>query len=355
MPLTSPDHKGIIANGRLMASALYPLLTNQALKLHSVLRAASRAENAAFPTFITLELPVPAADGAHGQGALGRLARFFNGRGAPAKTDYLRFINTLPSGATLALAGPEPLESPHFQAVLFQADARSLDVEISTCGRRLDECAPVIYGLGVARVRLSIFGPESVHNDVVGSSRSFKDAVRGSLALAGLRDSTTRPSLVVDLRPVPASFGRFEEMVECALVIGADLVIMHYPMLQGSPSPADAASCADELSRLRRRYRTAPLRFFPDLAGGDAERFILGDMLSVGPARCSHPWRGVRVDTDGKITICDSYAIGDLRTDSLESVYNCEAARSLRRNIKRGLLPGCQKCVGRFQSEDALR
>ena len=351
--------------GKGIFDVVYPAISRKALKVRAAIKARSRSEIAAPPTLVTMELEGGAAangDGGEGAGAgRGILERFFKGVRLPSRADWLRAVDEVPAGSTLRLAGGEPLMSPHLEAVLFQADCRCLETEIVTNGARLVEHAPVIYGLGVARVRLVFCGSE----EAASSPDAFENAVRGALALKGLRYGTTRPVLVVHLVTQAGAGGWIAGMVERALAMGGDQVVIHYPRAQGdSPGEGPAREGAkggsagaanralmQELDEVRKQRRRGAVRFFPPLGRVQAERYCLGHPVSPGPRKCLVPWRSMTIGADGRARLCGRQAVGDIRESFLADIYNGEAARAFRRKIKLETLPECAGCARRFGDE----
>jgi len=235
--------------------------------------------------------------------------------------------------------------------ILFEADRRGIDVEIVTPGARLEECAPVIYGLGVSRLRLVLYGPEEVHNRTTGDARAFESSVRGALAMRGLRCGTARPTLVVDVVTSAESVPSAAETVECALAMGADGVVLHWPCAGEGVLDVGAVLM---LSRARTKWRGETVRFFPDLGEDELRRYYGGEALSVGPKRCLVPWRSVTVGADGKVRFCGT-TVGDVGGEALADVCNSEAARLLRRELKKGPAAECAGCPGRFGDEGLVR
>jgi radical SAM protein with 4Fe4S-binding SPASM domain len=66
--------------------------------------------------------------------------------------------------------------------------------------------------------------------------------------------------------------------------------------------------------------------------------------------RCAIPWFQANIDYNGDVSFCadyPDYVLGNLKDDSLMSIFNNERAQKFRRTLKnteRGLFPGCVRC-----------
>lgn len=343
-----------------LASTIYPLITQRTQRVRAALRARSYSEVAPSPTLVTIELD-GSGSGQQGPESSGAtLRRFFRGVGQPSRSEWLRIVDEIPQTATLRFSGGEPLKSPHLEPLLFEADSRGLEVEIVTDGRALEEHAPVVYGLGVARVRLVFFGLEDAHNRVVGDPRAFEKAVRGALALKGLKYGTSRPRLIIHLVVRPCETGWVTSMVECSQAVGADEIVVQLPKCR---TEQERKSCrgvrielhVEELRAVEQRWRKASVRFFPDLPVEQAEQYILGDAERFGPRRCVAPWNSATISESGVVHLCGAEPIGDVRGTLLHSIYNGETARAFRRALRTQAQSRCSGCIKRFGDEDFAR
>jgi hypothetical protein len=354
------DGKEAVESVRSVASTMYPLITQRTQRVRAALRARSFSEVAPSPTMVTIEL-----DGCNGRtvqadSGTGTLQRFFSGVGHPSRSEWLRIVDEVPQTATLRFSGGEPLMSPHLEALLFEADSRGLDVEIVTDGRALEEHAPVVYGLGVARVRLVFFGLEDGHNRTVGDPRAFEKAVRGALALRGLKYGTSRPHLIIHLVVKPCETGWVTSMVECSQAIGADEIVVQLPTCSTEQERKGCRGVrielhVEELKAIGQRWRKGSVVFFPALAPDRVERYILGDMDTISPKRCLVPWTNATISANGLVCLCSAEPIGDVRGALFGAIYNGEAARSFRRALGSNTPARCGQCLRRFGDEDFRR
>lgn len=62
--------------------------------------------------------------------------------------------------------------------------------------------------------------------------------------------------------------------------------------------------------------------------------------------RCLFVWHSTNIDADGTVVPCQYYplAMGNIRDQSLADIWNGERYKAFRREIRRGLFPGCARC-----------
>ena len=345
---------------------LRPAISQKALMLKSALRAHSGAQTAAPPSIVTLALSGGVEAGGRQDASLpdSRLSQ----------SDWVRLVRETPAGARVKVGGLDAITSPHFEAVLFEADRRSLDLEVVTAGIGLEDAAPIAFGLGASTLRVVLFGPEATHNRLAGSPRAFETAARGVLALRGLRCAAARPAIVADVTIAEENRAGIAETVECALSMGADKVVVRHappsavscPAVSkdsaGSDSQSDEAHAGEDaastlmkqLAAVRKRTLQGSLKILPELTEEEMRRFYGGEAASMGPKRCLAPWLTVRVGPDGTAAFCTGQSLGSVRDAAIEDVFNCEKARALRRALRHALAPGCCCCAGRFTGGETL-
>lgn len=343
---------------------IYPTISKVALRCRGTITATSGREVAPPPSIVMFDLPVESSDTPGPSRARTVRWRTDNSSdGGPAReVDWVGLIASVPSGARLLLSGRNALQYGKLDKLLLEADRRGLNVSVDTTGSRLEELAPVLYGLDVDTVALSLYGPEDIHNGVTGSNCAFEDAVRGALALKVLSSETPRPALVVRIDISPENHFRLVEAVECAVAIGADKVSIRHKRpqacgdgeLEGSAA-MDIEALRDSLREIRRRWRYGDVRFYPNLTDDEVEKFYNGTSGPFGPNRCFAPWRSITVQETGHVRLCPAASVGDLGGSTLADAFNREPARNLRRALRAGLQAECLSCVRRFADEDQVR
>lgn len=262
---------------------------------------------------------------------------------------WLRLVEEVPSGALLHLEGPGLFQEESFHAILMAADRRELLISVSMDGALLEEYAPELYGLGVSQIRIVLYGPEAVHNELAGSPVAFELAARGALALKGLAYGSSTPELVAEIPISPANASLLVDTVVCAFAMGADrAVILHAADGQDPSTGAIDPDVVNSQARsIAARWRGGEVRFFPALEGEFVRRLYNEGPEAVGRRRCIAPWKSVTVTSAGKVLLCD-ISIGDARAASLMTLYNSQAARAFRHGMRKRSEVLCRGCMASF-------
>lgn len=350
---------------RAAAATLYPALYRAAERCRSIIGSRSARDTAAPPARVVLELAAPAEPAAE---AAGEAA---GGSHPYAAVDWARVIDGAPASARLVLTG-EPLASPDFEEALFEADRRNMRVTVETSGARLEEFAPMMYGLDVAAVALAIHGTEEVHNRVAGSARAFEDAARGALAIKVLNEGAGRPALVIVVAISTANHLRLVQAAECAFAMGADRVVIRHarpgfacegavslPRRLGGEftSPLQERFAIDgllaEIKRVKARWSQERVMFSPDLPLVQLRSYYTFKPETLVSRRCAIPWRELAVGCDGAARLCSLGAIGD-GGGKLSEVFNGDEALRLRRELRKEQSATCASCRRRFGDRNEI-
>jgi MoaA/NifB/PqqE/SkfB family radical SAM enzyme len=343
-------------SARAAGAAFYPALHRAAERVKSIIGTKSARDTAAPPVRVVLEL-TPA--GPLAEGGAAEVAR------AGPAVDWARIIDAAPSRARIVLAG-EPLASPDLEEALFEADRRNMRVTVETSGARLEECAPMMYGLDVASVALTIHGTEDVHNRMAGSSRAFEEAARGALAMKMLNEGSGRPALVIVVSVSTANHARLVQAVECAFAMGADRVVVKHarpgfacegaltlPERLGGEftSPwrerLSIEALLREVKHVKARWPRGGVLFSPDMHDAQLRSYYTLRPERLVSRRCDVPWRELTVGGDGTARLCGLGAIGE-GGERLSEAFNCAEALRLRRELRRQQTSVCAACRRRF-------
>lgn len=332
--------KGACAAATVSRRSIVPALSHKALRLRGTLWARTGAESAAPALFVSLALSCPEA-------TAGRVP----GRNLRSP-ELARLVGELNAGTTLRVLCGGSADASALETVLFEADKRDIVVEVATTGTRLYEIAPVIYGLSASSVLLRLVGGEDAHNRAVGVPTAFQDAIRGMLALRGLRGQERMPALTIEVAVSQATQGHLREVVQCALAAGADRVVIRHAAPAGTKG-IEAVFLAEELRMIKARWREG-IAIQPGFTLDEMIRYYGGRASTMGPRRCFAPWKSVSIRHDGEVFLCGTESIGSLSAQPLSEVFNGPAARAIRVRLRRGVCGQCMTCARRFGADDSM-
>jgi MoaA/NifB/PqqE/SkfB family radical SAM enzyme len=279
-------------------------------------------------------------------------------------------------GAQLAFAFTEPLAWPPIGEALAMAKARGLSSSVTTNGlllmRHLDDLA---HGR-CRELAVSLDGPQDVHDAIRRRPGSYARAVEGIEALAarpGAPDISVYCTItelnVGSLRLFLREMGRLplkrvgllhnnfvtEGLAEAHNALyGGPLHATASNVFLTDPARIDLELLAEELQEIERTAYPFGVRIQPGLTSLEAlETYYRRPETPVGRA-CHDVSRMLMIDADGEaIPVhgrCFRFPIGNIREQSLASIWNHTQLAELRRALHRagGLLPACSRCCSGF-------
>jgi MoaA/NifB/PqqE/SkfB family radical SAM enzyme len=280
-----------------------------------------------------------------------------------------------PYSPALTVVGGESLMDRPSTRLLEMAVELGFEVTVCTNGTTLAAFAPAVVEAGVAVLRVSLDGPQDVHDAVRGAG-IFKSVERGVKAVVAARGAAARPRIVLAPLISEFSLGRLHEVADLAVEWGVDGVVVQHLMFSsreraadhqrvfgeftGSSSrmmtgfenlfanPVDLDRLVDELESLLARDDIA-VSLTPEV--GDVRAYYQSLDHTFPSERCSFPWRGFRVLPDGGVSPCfahPDYSVGNLLDEGLDGVWRGERMQAFRDQLETGgLFPGCARCCER--------
>jgi MoaA/NifB/PqqE/SkfB family radical SAM enzyme len=278
--------------------------------------------------------------------------------------------------ASLAFAFTEPLAWRPIGEALAMARDRGLRSGVTTNGlllmRHLDDLA---HGR-CQDLAVSLDGPEPVHDRIRRHPGSYARAVAGIEALAakpGAPDIAVYCAItelnVGSLRPFLQEMSRLplkrvgllhnnfvtEDQAEGHNALyGAPLHATASNVFLTDPGQIDLELLSAELQEIERTAWPFPILIQPRLTSvADLETYYRRPDTPLGRA-CHDASRMLMIDADGEaIPVhgrCFRFPIGNIRVQSLASLWNHKQLAELRRSLRRagGLLPACSRCCSGF-------
>jgi MoaA/NifB/PqqE/SkfB family radical SAM enzyme len=292
-------------------------------------------------------------------------------------TDEVKhIIAQLPSLALITLTGGEPLLRADLGDIVKHATKKHI-VQIITNGTLLT--VPKAHELlgfasrgflhpGLFAMGISVQGLAQTHDRIVGVPGSFAQAIagvknvinarRGKYPLLSLKTVITPdtlpelPSLyrlaqelgVEFFNPILENTGaHFERVNMLKTVAQVDACLSDVPPLAGLNADRFAAIIG-ELLAMAKGSRTQ-LRFTPqNVPPGDLIAMVRGEFKPEHHL-CNVFWNALYINAYGDFMACASQVLGNLRRQSLKSIWHGAAVQALRLHRHRhNVLPGCSGC-----------
>jgi MoaA/NifB/PqqE/SkfB family radical SAM enzyme len=291
-------------------------------------------------------------------------------------TEVKRIIAQLLPLALVTLTGGEPLLRSDF-AEIVQHASREHIVQIITNGTLLTAAKArellrhASHGFmhpGLLAVGISVQGLAQTHDRIVGVPGSFAQAIagvknvinarRGKYPLLSLKTVITPDTLpelpelyrlaqelgVEFFNPILENTGaHFERINMLKTVAEVDASLGEVPPLAGLDADRFAATVG-ELLTMAKMSKTR-LRFTPqNVPPGDLIAMVRGEFKPEHHL-CNVFWNALYINAYGDFMACASHVLGNLRRQSLKSIWHGAAVQELRLHRRsHNILPGCSGC-----------
>lgn len=287
-------------------------------------------------------------------------------------------LDQIGSGSKIYLGGGEPFMRHDIMDILSEIKRRRHTVSFATNGTKIDRdiCRDLI-AFQADHINFSLDGYEALHDRLRGAGvfQRVTEAIR-QLASDKKQHGSRLPLIGVNLTLTPALIGSVDRAIreiDGATGNGVDQYKIHHYWfiteheleahrtkvyrnlgVNGAGAEAhlvsddfsmDGAAIAEEISVLLSNPR---ITSFPSL---DYDAALI--FYSDGPAPkkdCVAVYKGVVVKPNGDVKFCPDewigdYILGNIRTDSLMTIWNNSRARKFRRALFwRGTYPSCKRC-----------
>jgi MoaA/NifB/PqqE/SkfB family radical SAM enzyme len=220
-------------------------------------------------------------------------------------------------------------------------------------------------------LRVSLDGPEEIHDKIRGVRGAFKNAKR---ILNELRKKPNGKGIPVRINCTisPMNIDHISELADFVKGLNAHFNIQHLMFLnekyfkahnaffkkvfnQKVPSGASALRLdKKEVSRLinqikiiKKKFsnRKEMLSFIPNLKIKEIKSYYLDLDNYVYSKKCTYVWAAVRADSKGDIRPCFDYIFGNIKNEKFSKIWNNQKAAYFRKVLKqKGIFPACIRC-----------
>lgn len=285
------------------------------------------------------------------------------------------------------IRGGEPFMMPGLIELIEHVRGREIALSIDTNGTLLSRYADDLVRIGNLHLTVSMDGPEPIHDEVRGvrdTYRRVKDGLAG-LAEAEARAGATGGAGGPITRALcftisPYSYRGLPELPDVARELGVDtiLIVPYYyvPERLGREYEReltelggeafswrgfhheDSGVDAELFLELHRQYRErlGSVREYPYLRLSEDEyrTWFADPVARVGIAPCHMPERFLDIQPNGAANFCvdfPDFAIGNVRDETVERLWNGERARAFRERRAAGPLAVCHRCGAKYMAE----
>ncbi len=272
----------------------------------------------------------------------------------------------------ITFTGGEPWVRKDFADILAYASQRRRTHVISN-GTLLDEdrarfCVELaprhLTGRGLCFLGVSIDGIGERHDAIRGREGAFEQTMNGLKALARFRRESGKPCPMLHVTAViqEENLDILPELPALLAPIGVDALNLTmevtFPSLEGlgeiNPEtlcPAESAlphihpvRLEKALVRTREAAEEAGIELrLPDMPQREILRYHNGGS-DVSLFTCHSAWTNLYVGAQGDVYPCFIHKVGNVRENSIASLWNNESMRAFRKRVRKSLFCICQGC-----------
>lgn len=279
--------------------------------------------------------------------------------------------------AKVAYAFTEPLVYPHLVESLQYAQQKKLRTTITTNALTLKRKAVDIAAAGLDELFISLDGPQEIHNEIRGNTKSFQKAVEGIELLTAQKNS---PRISVICAITEWNVGHLMELIDSLKHLDiAEFAFMHtqfnseetaeihnaskwgqsYPTSESNIdiidfNKMDLDLLMEEINTIQQLDESFEVYFSPNIKTREQlETYYLKPTKILGN-HCAAVFNSLMVKSDGSVIPahgrCYNHTIGNLYEQNLKEVWNADKLKKLRGDLGEagGLFMGCSRCCSGF-------
>lgn len=277
----------------------------------------------------------------------------------------------------LSYAFTEPLVYPHLIESLDYANQKGIFTSMTTNALVLKQKAKALSDAGLNELFVSLDGPEKVHNEIRGNTKSFQKAIEGIKALS---EQKHVPKISVICAITEWNNGHLLELLKSldGLPI-KDVGFMHtqfvtskaaqlhnaspwgdlYPAVDSNMEEIDLTrldldTLINEIAAVRASKFTFETYFSPEIKDIQTLNTYYRQPEKIIGKICQAAFTSIMIKSDGSVIPahgrCYNLPIGNIYQESVKDVWNSEIIKKFRGNLTKagGLFPACARCCSAF-------
>jgi MoaA/NifB/PqqE/SkfB family radical SAM enzyme len=296
--------------------------------------------------------------------------------------DWKRVVDEMAAHgvAWVLIRGGEPFLYPGIIELLEYLRAKNLTFSIDTNGTLLGKYAADLARIGDVEMTVSVDGPEEIHDYVRGMKGSFRQIAEALEKLRECEQATgSSAALSICFTISQYSYRGLGGMPDVArqLRIPTILIVPYYwfPDAVGKQYAAELRGLGceafswrgfhhdesgvdrEEFLRQLRQFKTTlgDVQVFPYLELSEEQFGVwFGDATTpVGPPECWIVDDLIDIQPNGDANFCvdfPDYVIGNVKTASIQEIWNGEKAQRFRELRRRQPLAICHRCGAKYMS-----
>ena len=266
--------------------------------------------------------------------------------------EFKKIMNNFPLAIRVNIQGMgEPLLNSEIAEMIRHAKGLNKFVTMTTNGMLLtEETAKKIIDSGLDRLIISLDSPDKGCYENVRLGANFEKVVGNIENFIKIRKEGKRPEVIIWMLGLESTTGGLLDMIRLVKKVGADKLVLQNQITGWGKKKWDQK--AEELVAKNAEDIIVKAT---ELANAEKVDFSVNSKYTTFKkdfeTRCSWPWGGVFVATDGSVVPCCLIAdpaikkMGNVLYDDFKGIWNNESYIKLRNDLKKGEIPEfCQRC-----------
>jgi len=269
----------------------------------------------------------------------------------------------------IALVGGEPLLDSRTTLFIKKAREMGFRTSLATNGILLDRFATNLILAGLEVVRVTIDGPEDVHDWLRGVPGTYRRAVNGMKRLQEekRKQRSSTPRLWLETTLSGYIQGNLTAILDLARSLQVERLLFYHSPRGASPPeerasldrwcsaavlgsrearPIDSGRLAGELRVIKRLSREIPFAVVPELSEQEMDVYYNRPGEPVRKRVCLGPWFSARILPDGSLAPCTGQPMGSLQKEDFFTIWNNADFCRFRSNLReKKYLPRCLECL----------
>lgn len=275
--------------------------------------------------------------------------------------------------------GGEPLLHPDYLELIKYIKEKHIYCSTTTNGTLLAKYAEEICRTGTEFIRISIDGPERIHNQIRGRANCFQQSLEGIKRIHEIKvkNKLTYPILECDCVILPENYQYIEEYLDrLQQVPGLYSVNFSHPIYAVEEtghehaaffkekfnkdaqswrgflmdmSTVDTGELIDIIQKVQNKSYYFPTNFDPPMKSLSDVHLHYRDIQTLYKNRfCTVPWIWVEIHPHGEVSFCEDFCdfyIGNIYEDTFLNIWNSPAAETYRQALlENRKFPICSHC-----------
>lgn len=252
--------------------------------------------------------------------------------------------------------GGEPLLNPYFVELLNLADQYGFKSSLTTNGILLEKYIKNILNSDLDQINVSINDIKERY-DSEGNLPGVFDKIITAIGSLKQKNNKGPSKKIVNINCVISESNQ-NHLVDIAKYfidnnIDIDVLAFQHPYFSLSGQNIDLDVLVSQMKKIAELEANFEILTIPNIKFKDLPAFYFSQKTNIFKNNCIIPWLGLNILPDLKVTPAGgvlgcNLIVGDLKHDSLKTIWNNSAMRNFRKNIIKHNLPvACFRCCHR--------